>query len=110
MHGGNEHLSPTISTGFQNAVPLRKILETLPKRLSAIQGLGDGPGIHARKLEECMSADGENRRSHLRRVLVQKLIGRDYAHAEFAGFGEHGLDARAVCHEILDFIAVEGEE
>src|SRR5258708_6901540 len=110
MHGGNEHLSPTISTGFQNAVPLREIFETLRKRLSAIQCLGDSPGIHARKLEECVSADGENRRSHLRRVLVEKLIGGDDAHAELAGFGEDGLNARAVCDKVLDFVAVQGEE
>jgi len=110
MHGGDANLGPAFRPGLHNRVPLREILQTLGKRLPAIEGLGDLISIDARELKESMSAHGEDRRPHFGWVLVQELVCRDDRNPELAGLGEHRFDACAVGHKVLDFIAVEGED
>ena len=88
---GHAAFHPVVGTALQNEVALRQVLQPFGKRLAAIEHLGDGRGIGARQLEETMGADGENRRAHRGRVLVEKLVCGDDADPELARFREHRL-------------------
>src|SRR5205823_5633675 len=50
------------------------------------------------------------RRPHLCRILVEELVCGDDGDAKLTGLGKYCLNAHAVCDEVLDLIAVEGEE
>ena len=57
-----------------------------------------------------MGADGKNCRTHLRRILVEELIGRYDRDAKLARLREHRVDPASVRHEVLNLVAVDGEE
>ena len=99
-----------IGTGFHDAVPLGKVLQPFGQRLSAVERLRHLRGVLARQLKEHLCADRENRCAHFGGILVKELIRGDDPDTEFAGFREQRFDAAAVRDEVLDFIAVEGEE
>ncbi len=91
-------------------MPLRQVLQPFAQRLPAIEGLGNLRGIGARKLKKDVGADGKDRGTHLRRVLIEKLVGRDDRDAKLASLGKDGFNAAVVGDQILDLIAVEGKE
>src|SRR5579863_2700065 len=107
---GNANFHPTLRSAFYDTMPLRQVLQPFGQRLPAVEGLGNLRGVGARKLEKDMNADGKDGGTHLRRVLIEKLVGRDDGYAELACFGENGLDAALVGDEVLNFVAVESEE
>src|ERR1035441_4273187 len=69
-HGGNLKFGPPVRGALYNAAALREILETLRQGFAAVERLAHLRRVHARKLEEHMSADGKNRCAHLGRILV----------------------------------------
>src|ERR1039458_3591391 len=75
---GDAKLLPGVGSGLHYEVPLREVLQPFRKRLAAVEHLGDLACVSGRQLEEAMVSDRENRRAHLRRVLIEELIGRDY--------------------------------
>lgn len=107
---GDLDFRPAIRAALQNAMSLLQVLETLGERFPAIECLRYLCGIGTRKLEVRVSANREDRRPRLCRELVKELVGGDDTDTELAGFGEHRLNAVPGGHEVLDLVAVNGEE
>src|SRR5216683_3013844 len=57
-----------------------------------------------------MRANRENGGANFRGILVEELICRHNSYAELSGFTQNGFNAAPIGNEVLDLIAVEGEE
>ena len=76
---------------------------------SAVQRCGHFVGVTAGKLKKNVGADGHDGRAHLRRVLIQELIGRNHADAELARFREQSVEAAIERNQVLNLVAIEGK-
>src|SRR6266481_1323771 len=86
LHRWNQDFHPPFRAAFHDAMTLRQIFQAICERSTAIKSLCDQAGIRTRQLEENVGMDREDSGAHLRRVLVQELVGRNDADAELAGF------------------------
>src|SRR5882724_572963 len=99
-----------VMAGLDYKVSGWQVLEDLRQVFSAIQRGGHLVGITCGKLEENVRSNRHNGRPHARRVLIQKLIRGADADTELARFGKEGVGAAIESNQILDLIAIQGEE
>src|SRR5260370_29135019 len=106
----HNHVSIVMVAGLHYQISLWQVLKDFGQMFSAVQRCGHLVGITAGKLKKDVSADSHDRRAHLRRVLIEELIGGNYTDTELAGFREKGIEATIKCNQVLNFIAVERKE
>src|SRR3989442_766940 len=80
------HLLPMVRSAFHYHVAPREVLQEFSKRPSSIECGSDLLGIGTRKLEKYLCSNCEDCRTHLGRILIQKLICRDDGNSKLARF------------------------
>src|ERR1035441_7227682 len=90
---GHQYFLGAVAAAFDDHAPLGQVLQQFGEALAAVERVGHLVGVDAGKLKERVRADGHDGGAHLRRILLQELVGRNDADAELAGFGKQRVQA-----------------
>src|ERR1035441_2815482 len=107
---GYQHFLGAAAAGLDDQVPPGQVLQQLCEALAAVEGVGHLVGVDAGELKERVRADGHDGGAHLRRILFQELVGGNNTDAELAGFGKQRVQAGIIGDQVLDLVAVQGEQ